>query len=155
MISFQLLLSQILTVFYANCSFFQVFFFYFSSFFRFIQPQEPRNLLWILTIGFCIISKCNGMFFKISTTRILLFFCKTVFSVILTFFVIIQVFQPNRKSPLGFINKLLEFIFWPWISFQHLLSQILAVLCNPQFFKFEIFCHFFRFLRPQEPHNLL
>ena len=46
---------------------------------------------------------------------------------ILTFIVIIKVFQPNRKSPLVFDNELLENVSWPWISFQILLSQILAV----------------------------
>ena len=55
------------------------------------------------------------MLFKISTPQI--FFYKTCnFLKILTFIVIIQVFQPNRKSPLGFDNKLLENFSWPWIS---------------------------------------
>ena len=41
----------------------------------------------------------------------------TKFAIFLTFFVLIQVFQPNRKSPLGFDNKLMGNVFWPWISF--------------------------------------
>ena len=45
-------------------------------------------------------------------------------------YVIIKVCQPNRKSPLGFDNKLLENVSWPWISFQLLLSPILAVFLN-------------------------
>ena len=37
------------------------------------------------------------------------------------FIVIIQVFQTNRKSPLGFDYKLPENVFWPYISCQLLL----------------------------------
>ena len=38
----------------------------------------------------------------------------------MTFFdiVIIQVYQPNRKSPLGFDNKLLQKFYLQWKSFQ-------------------------------------
>ena len=43
-------------------------------------------------------------------------------------FVVIKVFQPSRKSLLGFDNnKLLESVLWPWISIQLFLPQILAV----------------------------
>ena len=49
-------------------------------------------------------------------------------------FVVIQVFQPNRKSSLSFDNKLLENVFRSWISFQLLLSQILAVFVELAFF---------------------
>ena len=75
-----------------------------------------------LTIRYCKGSKCNGLFFKILTPRILEFFFN-VFDI-----VIIKVFQPNGNCPLGFENKLRENVFWPWISFQLLLSLILAVL---------------------------
>ena len=98
------------------------------------------------------------MFFKISTPQILAFFF-TKLAILFQFFdifVIILVFQCNRKSPLGFDNKLLENFFWPRISFQLLLLQIVAVFyatCN--FVQVLNFLSFFRFLQPQEPHNLL
>ena len=36
-------------------------------------------------------------------------------------------FSAQQKSSLGCDKKLLENVFWPWVSFQLLLSQILAV----------------------------
>ena len=74
------------------------------------------------------------MFFKISTPQILAFFLLAFLKIFLNFIVIIQVLQPNRKSVLGFDNKLRENVCGPWISFQLLLSQFLAVLM--QLFKF-------------------
>ena len=51
------------------------------QFFIIANFQEPRNLLSGLSIGYCIISKRNEMFFMISTTRILAFFTKlSIFS---------------------------------------------------------------------------
>ena len=46
--------------------------------FRFLQPQEPRNLLYSLIIGFGMVSRCNGMFFKILTEGILVFFLQNL-----------------------------------------------------------------------------
>ena len=64
------------------------------------------------------------MFIKISTPRILVFFTNlAIFSNFLDIYCHNSVFQPKRKSPLGFDNKLLDNGFWPWISFQLLLSQ--------------------------------
>ena len=78
---------------------------------RFLQPQDPRNLLYGLTIGYCIISKCNGMLFKIWTPRILAFFKNKTCN----FFDIYchhSGFSVLQKSLLGFDNKLLENLFW-------------------------------------------
>ena len=115
------------------------------SVFRFRQPQEPRNLLWGLTIGYCIVSKCYGMFFKISRPRILAFYktCKFFF----TSNVSIQFLQPNRKSPLGFDNKLLEMFYGHALVFSFHYPKFLKfwyATCN--FFKFfSFFCHFLGF----------
>ena len=45
---------------YATCSFFFKFFYFFG----FRQPQESHSLLWGFIIGYCIASRCNGMFLK-------------------------------------------------------------------------------------------
>ena len=57
-------------------------------------------------------------------------------------FVIIQVFQPNSKPPLGFDYKLQENFCWPWVSFQILFSQNLAVFNAT--FNFSSFLKFFK-----------
>ena len=68
------------------------------------------------------------MSLKISTPQFFAFFFQN-----LNFFkfffdiVIIQVFQLNGKSPLGFHKNLMKDVFWPWFSFQ-LVSQIFAVM---------------------------
>ena len=98
------------------------------------------------------------MFFKISTPRVLAFFfyktCNFRFFLLL---LSLQVFQPNRKSPLGVDNKLLEKVFGHGLVF-NFLSQILAIfLCNLQVFLnlFEIFCHLLGFSSLITPHNVL
>ena len=122
----------------------------FANFFykTLVESQKPWNLLHGLTIFYCMVSKCYGMFFKFSTPRILAFLFLQNMQFFRHFLYLIRFF--NRKSPLGFDNKLLENVFWPWINFQLLLSQVLAVsyaICNFQVLKF---LSIFRFLQPQE-----
>ena len=86
------------------------------------------------------------MFFNISTPRILaFFFYKTCdfFSIFLTFIAIIQVFQPNRKSPLGFDNKLLENVFGHGLVFNFYYRKYKNFM---QLAIFEVLkcCHFFK-----------
>ena len=117
------------------------------SVFRFRQPQEPRNLLWGLTIGYCIFSKCYGMFFKISRPRILAFYKTCNFFIFFTSNVSIQVFQPNRTSPLGFDNKLLEMFYGHALVFSFHYPKFLKfwyASCN-FFFKFFEICQFLGF----------
>ena len=60
------------------------------------------------------------------------------------FIVLIPFFQPNRKSPYGFNDKLLENVLWPRISFQLLSSQFSSSFyATGNFFQVsESFCHF-------------
>ena len=119
------------------------------SFFRFLQPQEPRNLLYGFTIGYCIVYKCNGMFFKISTPRILAtFFLQNLQFFVNFFWHLLPLFSiiSCLVFPLGFDNQLLESVFWPWISFQ--LSNIANFI---DFLK--NFCHFLDFFSLRSPIN--
>ena len=139
----------------------------FQVFFRF--QVSPASRLDKPHLGFessyCIISTCNELFFEVSTPQISEFSTKlAIFNFFLTFFAsllsllsvylslmsYIQVFQPNRKSPLGFVNELLKNVCWPWISYNHL-SQILAVFLQLLiFFKFfVIFVTFLCFFSPR------
>ena len=87
-----------------------------------------------------------NVFQDFNATNLSIFFYKTcIFFQFFTLIVIIQVFQPNRKSPLGFDSKLLENVFQSLVSFQILLSESLQFFSETWSF-FEISCHFFRFL---------
>ena len=44
--------------------------------FKILKPQEPRNFLKVLIVGYCIISRCNGMFFEMVKSRIYAIFEK-------------------------------------------------------------------------------
>ena len=94
--------------FLIKLAFFKFFYRKFLSFFMFSQSREPRNLLWGLLLGYCVLSRLNGMSFKILTSRIFAFFGQNL--IFLTFSVIIQVFWASmvRKPALGFDNKLPE-----------------------------------------------
>ena len=71
---------------------------------------------------YCIFSKRNEMFLKISTRRIFAFFLTkfAIFVSFLTFIVIVQIFLASgvREPPLGFDNKLLAIFAWSWNNFQ-------------------------------------
>ena len=138
-----------------TCIFFKVFRL-FCRFLGFSSLKSSGTSPKGLAIGYCIVSKCNEMLFKISTPRILFLQNLQFFSIFSTFIVIIQVFQPNKNSPFGFDNKLLENVFHGLV-FNFFITNFFS-LCN--FFKFffrflKFFLSFFRFLQPQEPHNLL
>ena len=113
---------------------------HFLSSFKFSQPQEPSNLLYGLKIGFCIISRCNGISYKIWTTRILTFFWKLLPFQFFDIYSNYSGFWASgvRKPPLGFDS--LENFCWSWIIFQ-LYHEFM------QFFKiFAFFSFFFEFL---------
>ena len=96
------------------------------------------------------------MLFKISTPRVVAFFKNKTcifFFIFLTFMFSIQVFQPMKKFPLGFVMSYWKMFFGHGFVFNiyyHKSLQFFFAFC----YFFEYFVPF-RFLQPQEPHNLL
>ena len=77
------------------------------------------------------------------------FFLKTCnFFFNLTFIVIIKVFQPTRKSPLGFDKKLLD-IFFPWIGLQQIAKNTQFYTNFHNFFQGFKVCHFLSSFSPR------
>ena len=90
------------------------------------------------------------MLFKISTQRILAVFLKNLqFFLNLTFIVIIKVFQPTRKSPLGFDKKLLDNFFSPWIGLQPIAKNTHFFTNFHNFFQGFKVCHFLSSFSPR------
>ena len=64
------------------------------SFVEFVQPKGPWNLLCSLILAYCIVSRSNGMVFKILISRTLEIFknkCCNVFNVFESFFLYLSI----------------------------------------------------------------
>ena len=88
---------------YKTCNFFQGF----KFFFRFLQPQRPRNLLYRLLISYCIAFSDIELVFNFLVSGILAVFFKK-----LAIFKILKIFhqrdflaQLDQELPLGFDNN--------------------------------------------------
>ena len=114
--------SNLLRKFYWLCNRFQHFkITQFSNSFIRLAASKKRNLLYSSIIGYCVVCRCNVMFFKISLLRSLALFDKlAVFVQFLTIIVFIQVFAASgdRQRPLGFGSDLLINSLWPGNSFR-------------------------------------
>ena len=134
----------------------------FLSVFRFLQPQEPKNLLCGLKIGYCIVSKCNGMLLKILTSQTLTFFWQNVqfFQFFGPLFFMIHVF-PDAKArthSYNLDNKLLKKIFYQRKAFIFLHDKFYQFFWIKLAFStsfFENFCRFLGFSRLKSQETCL
>ena len=97
----------------------------------------------------CMISDGNRMVLNIVTSRLFAFL---IFQHLLSF----SKFLPApgaRKPPIGFDDRLLKNLYWPWTSYH--ITNFVDFLEDLQFLKFSKIIAFFRFFQPQEPRNLL
>ena len=102
---------------------------HFSGFFWFLGFSRLEKPPLGFKSSYCITCKCNEMFSRFRNHEFQHFFLQnlqifefivsllSLLSVYLSLLSFIQVFQPNRKSPLGFDNELLKNVCWPWIIY--------------------------------------